>query len=75
MKEVGQTICTCLGVTDVAIKNWLKNHPGEENSQLDGLKTNLKCGTECGSCVPQLKRMINHKVFVEGMTVSPSLTI
>ena len=75
MKEVGHTICTCLGVKDVAIKNWLKNHPGEENSQLDGLKTNLKCGTECGSCVPQLKRMITDKVLVEGKTVSPSLTI
>jgi assimilatory nitrate reductase catalytic subunit len=58
LKEAGQTICTCVGVKDVAIAEWLQTHPGQEAAQLAGLQNNLKCGTQCGSCVPQLKRII-----------------
>jgi assimilatory nitrate reductase catalytic subunit len=25
---------------------------------LDALKTSLGCGTQCGSCVPELRRML-----------------
>ena len=58
LKEAGQTICTCVGVKDVAIAEWLQSNPGQEAAQLAGLQNNLKCGTQCGSCVPQLKRII-----------------
>jgi assimilatory nitrate reductase catalytic subunit len=58
LKEAGQTICTCVGVKDVAIAEWLQTHPGQEAAQLAGLKNNLKGGTQCGYCVPQLKRII-----------------
>ena len=58
LKEAGQTICTCVGVKDVAIADWLQANPGQESAQLAGLQNNLKCGTQCGSCVPQLKRII-----------------
>jgi assimilatory nitrate reductase catalytic subunit len=47
-----------VGVKDVAIDEWLQTHPGKEAAQLAGLQNNLKCGTQCGSCVPQLKRII-----------------
>jgi assimilatory nitrate reductase catalytic subunit len=58
LKDAGQTICTCVGVKDVAIADWLQANPGQEAAQLAGLQNNLKCGTQCGSCVPQLKRII-----------------
>ena len=58
LKDAGQTICTCVGVKDVAIADWLQVNPGLEVAQLTGLQNNLKCGTQCGSCVPQLKRII-----------------
>jgi assimilatory nitrate reductase catalytic subunit len=58
LKDAGQTICTCVGVKDVAIADWLQANPGQESAQMTGLQNNLKCGTQCGSCVPQLKRII-----------------
>jgi len=75
MKPLGQTICTCVGVKDMAIEAWLKANQGTESVQLEGLKTNLKCGTECGSCVPQLKRMISLKASLEEKSANPSLAI
>jgi assimilatory nitrate reductase catalytic subunit len=75
IKPLGQTICTCTGVKDVAIEAWLKANHGPESLQLEGLKTKLKCGTECGSCVPQLKRMISLKASLAEQSASPSLAI
>jgi assimilatory nitrate reductase catalytic subunit len=54
----GQVVCSCLGVKDQAIQNLLAGTPGNESEQLEHLQAKLKCGTQCGSCVPQLKRMI-----------------
>jgi len=75
IKPLGQTICTCLGVKDGAIEAWLKANQGTASLQLEGLKTNLKCGTECGSCVPQLKRMIYLKASLTEKSANPSLAI
>ena len=75
LKEAGQTICTCVGVKDLAIEAWLKAHPGQADAQLAGLKSNLKCGTQCGSCVPQLKRIIALKPGMQGTRSSPSLAL
>jgi assimilatory nitrate reductase catalytic subunit len=75
LKEVGQTICTCVGVKDLAIEAWLKNHPGQEDVQLTGLKSDLKCGTQCGSCVPQLKRIIALKSETQGTRPNSSLAL
>jgi len=75
LQDVGQTICTCVGVKDVAIQTWLKTHPGSMEFQLEGLKTDLKCGTQCGSCVPQLKRIMALKGADSAKTAPPSLAL
>ncbi len=75
LKDVGQTICTCVGVKDVAIQNWLKAHPGEDDDPLEAMKAQLKCGTECGSCVPQLKRIISLQKPLAKKSSHPSLAI
>ncbi len=72
LKAVGKTICTCVGVKDLAIQDWLRFNPGLDDQQLEGLKNNLKCGTQCGSCVPQLKRMIRAKAQ---MPIDPSFAL
>jgi assimilatory nitrate reductase catalytic subunit len=56
--NAGATVCTCVGVRDIAISTHLKNCTGDEETRLTSLKSTLGCGTQCGSCVPQLKRMI-----------------
>jgi len=47
-----------VGVKDVAIQAHLKTCQGDEIERLASLQGALKCGTQCGSCVPELRRMI-----------------
>jgi assimilatory nitrate reductase catalytic subunit len=56
--DAGTTVCTCVGVRDIAIATHLNNCTGDEETRLTSLKSTLGCGTQCGSCIPQLKRMI-----------------
>jgi assimilatory nitrate reductase catalytic subunit len=46
-------VCNCLDVSENEIKAALA-----ENRDLGVLQQKLKCGTECGSCVPELKRLV-----------------
>jgi len=46
-------ICKCADVSDVQIRKELEN-----GADLPKLQQNLKCGTFCGSCVPDIKRML-----------------
>ena len=54
----GKTVCTCFNVTDVAIETYLTDCPGDAKQRLESLQSTLKCGTNCGSCVPQLQRLV-----------------
>jgi len=54
----GKAVCTCFNVTDAAITEQLAKSFGSDERRLTELQTSLKCGTNCGSCVPELKRMI-----------------
>jgi assimilatory nitrate reductase catalytic subunit len=59
----GKTICQCLGVSENAIGSWLAARSSDTcgaAAQLAGLQDALKCGTQCGSCLPELRRMIAH---------------
>jgi len=56
----GQQVCACLNVTDSAIDAHLKTCTGAPAGWLVSLQTALKCGTNCGSCVPQLQRLIRQ---------------
>ena len=48
-------ICNCFDVSEDEILTALKG--GES---LDALQTRTKCGTNCGSCIPELKRMADQ---------------
>ncbi len=54
----GQQVCSCFNVSDTAINDHLATCNGTADHRLASLQTTLKCGTNCGSCVPQLKRMV-----------------
>jgi assimilatory nitrate reductase catalytic subunit len=49
----GKIVCNCL---DVAENDIIK--ACEAGADLTTLQNNLKCGTECGSCLPELKRLM-----------------
>jgi assimilatory nitrate reductase catalytic subunit len=58
----GKTVCTCFNVSDLAIQAQLQNCHGAPAEQLASLQNALKCGTNCGSCVPQLQRMVRSAI-------------
>ncbi|HSV59912.1 MAG TPA: molybdopterin dinucleotide binding domain-containing protein, partial [Variovorax sp.] len=54
----GKIVCSCFGVTESAIGEALQASSGTAEQKLAGLQGALKCGTNCGSCLPELKRMV-----------------
>jgi assimilatory nitrate reductase catalytic subunit len=54
----GRAICTCFNVTDAQIDGCLAAAEGGESDRLAAVQASLKCGTNCGSCLPELKRLV-----------------
>jgi assimilatory nitrate reductase catalytic subunit len=47
-----------VNVDEQAITAHLQGCDGSEAERLEALRTTLRCGTQCGSCVPELRRLI-----------------
>ena len=56
----GKQVCSCFNVTDTAIAGCLAGCSGSDETRLAALQDSLKCGTNCGSCIPELKRMVRN---------------
>ncbi len=48
----GRIVCNCVDVAEVEIRRELAR-----GASLEQLQDRLKCGTQCGSCLPELRRM------------------
>lgn len=55
----GKVVCSCFGVTETAILQQLPRCAGTGRERLAALQDALKCGTNCGSCLPELQRMLH----------------
>ncbi len=58
-------VCACLDVSERRITDLLDGLPGscdEPAERLGRLQTALKCGTQCGSCLPRLRTMVMHSL-------------
>jgi assimilatory nitrate reductase catalytic subunit len=51
-------VCSCLGVSEGAIADALSRLAGDAAARLSALQAQLRCGTQCGSCVPELRRLV-----------------
>jgi len=60
----GRQVCTCFNVAEPEINAALESCQGAPEEQLAQLQGSLKCGTNCGSCIPELKRMIRAQARV-----------
>jgi assimilatory nitrate reductase catalytic subunit len=69
----GKVVCTCFNVRDVAIEDQLKSCKGSPAERLAKLQGALQCGTNCGSCVPELQRMVRSSA--PPMTTHPIIPI
>jgi assimilatory nitrate reductase catalytic subunit len=53
----GRTVCACLGVSETAIREALAAVPGAPAERLELVQSSLRCGTQCGSCLPELRQL------------------
>ena len=58
IKRRGRIVCNCLNVAESEIQQALGALDGDAGQRLAALQTQLKCGTSCGSCVPELKQLV-----------------
>jgi len=79
----GKLVCTCLNVSDTAIDEHLAlvaggggggGHLHTDEERLASLQAALKCGTNCGSCVPELKRRV-RSARTEAQAAAPRTVI
>lgn len=61
-RERGRIVCTCLNVSEQEIMHELK-----QGADLPAVQARLKCGTQCGSCVPELKRLASAIETLKGV--------
>jgi assimilatory nitrate reductase catalytic subunit len=53
-------VCTCFNVAEPDILAARASCTGTPEQQLGQLQERLKCGTNCGSCIPELKRLLRQ---------------
>jgi assimilatory nitrate reductase catalytic subunit len=58
LPERSAQVCTCFDVSEAAITQVLAACSGAADAQLAHLQATLKCGTNCGSCLPALRRIV-----------------
>ncbi|HEX7889077.1 MAG TPA: molybdopterin dinucleotide binding domain-containing protein, partial [Ramlibacter sp.] len=62
VQQKGKQVCSCFGVEAPAIEKHVAACGGSHEERLASLQGQLKCGTNCGSCVPELKRIIRSVI-------------
>jgi assimilatory nitrate reductase catalytic subunit len=55
--STNKTLCNCKNVSEGAVCAGIRS-----GLDLQGLKQQLGCGTQCGSCVPEIKRLLAANV-------------
>ena len=59
----GKQVCTCFNVSDIAITQVLGRCSGSAEQRLASLQGELRCGTNCGSCLPALRKLVQQTPF------------
>ncbi|MDE2121072.1 MAG: molybdopterin-dependent oxidoreductase, partial [Betaproteobacteria bacterium] len=57
----GAQVCNCFDVHETEIVSALERLPGDATQRLAGLQRTLHCGTQCGSCLPALRRLVSQE--------------
>jgi assimilatory nitrate reductase catalytic subunit len=54
-------VCACHDVSEDAIVTQLRLSVGDAGQRLQQLQAQLRCGTDCGSCLPALKLLVQRE--------------
>jgi len=66
-------VCSCWNVSEDAILSGLQAMQGENDSKLLQLQAALKCGTQCGSCQPELRRLVRESTVAHETAITASV--
>ncbi len=55
----GRIVCSCHGVGEATILGLLQATEGEACRKLAAVQEQLRCGTQCGSCLPELRKLVS----------------
>ncbi len=58
----GRQVCSCFDVREEQISVALLSSTGDAAARLAQLQQRLQCGTNCGSCIPELQRMVRSQI-------------
>ncbi|MDQ0512113.1 nitrate reductase [Ancylobacter amanitiformis] len=64
----GPLVCACFAVSAPQIEQALASESGADVARLGQL---LRAGTNCGSCVPELKKLIRQRAMLDMATITP----
>ncbi|NDY92728.1 nitrate reductase [Ideonella livida] len=67
-------VCTCFDVREDRITAQLAQCAGDPAQRLAQLQTALRCGTNCGSCLPTLRGLVQRVPAAVGLTPAKSST-
>ena len=74
----GKLVCSCFNITDAVIDEKLaatNMDAATDDERLAAVQASLKCGTNCGSCVPELKRQIRASRISAGASATARAVI
>jgi assimilatory nitrate reductase catalytic subunit len=60
VESKGAQVCTCFNVSEPQIVTMLRTCSGDTSMRLTQLQGSLKCGTNCGSCIPSLRKLVKE---------------
>jgi len=55
--SAGRVVCQCWNVSEQQITSALEAASGDAGARLAVVQAGLKCGTQCGSCTPELRSL------------------
>jgi len=59
----GRIVCSCFGIGEHAINTAMQSAGGDAASRVAAAQQQLRCGTQCGSCLPELRRLAASAVL------------
>jgi len=70
VKPRGKMVCNCFNVSEEAIQNILSASPNKtsHDAMLADLQKQTLCGTNCGSCKPELRRILSNQITLHAVS-------
>ena len=62
VKPRGNVVCNCFNVSASEIIDFCTTTSGDDAAKLSALQRAKQCGTNCGSCLPELRTLVTTAV-------------